>query len=188
MKRLLITAAALLVTLSIQAQGIMDFQNTASSLLLNANEGNAPVDGTGADSDGIVVGLYWASLTAPDVFTQIGGSAPVGVPVSGRFSGGNRTTGPATAPGAQARFQVRAWELSYGSTYELAIVAPAANGRRALAGTSNIFQTGTGDGGQIPPQPLTGLQGFTVIPVPEPSTIALGVIGAGALLLLRRRK
>jgi hypothetical protein len=37
------------------------------------------------------------------------------------------------------------------------------------------------------PAALTGLQGFTIPNVPEPSTIALGLIGAAALLLRRRQ-
>jgi hypothetical protein len=34
---------------------------------------------------------------------------------------------------------------------------------------------------------MIGLESFAVVPVPEPSTIALGLLGA-AFLLLRRRK
>ena len=34
----------------------------------------------------------------------------------------------------------------------------------------------------------TGYQGFRLTPVPEPSAIALGVLGIGTLLMLRRRK
>ena len=36
--------------------------------------------------------------------------------------------------------------------------------------------------------PGTSFQGFTLVPVPEPSTIALGILGAGSLLFLRRKK
>lgn len=32
------------------------------------------------------------------------------------------------------------------------------------------------------------MRAFSVVPIPEPSTIALGVLGLGALLLFRRRK
>lgn len=34
----------------------------------------------------------------------------------------------------------------------------------------------------------SSFQGFTLVPVPEPSTIALGLLGAGSLLFLRRKK
>jgi len=43
-----------------------------------------------------------------------------------------------------------------------------------------------------PPGPvdtlMVNMRAFSVVPVPEPSTIALGVLGLGALLLFRRRK
>ena len=42
-------------------------------------------------------------------------------------------------------------------------------------------------GGTVLPPTLQGLQSFQC-PVPEPSVIALGVLGAGCFLLLRRRK
>jgi hypothetical protein len=184
MKKLLITAAALLVTVSTYAQGVVVFGNSASSLILDGKDGLAA-----AGADGIRAALYWAPLSDPDNFTQIGAFANVGVPVAGTFSGGNRTTGNATAPGAVARFQVRAWESAYGATFEEAIAAPAMGGRVALRGVSNIMEFQTGAPPASPPTTLinNGLQGFTVV-VPEPSVVALGIMGVGALLLLRRRK
>jgi hypothetical protein len=49
-----------------------------------------------------------------------------------------------------------------------------------------ITITGLG-GGTLPPSNLTGLTGFNVPVVPEPSTLALGVLGAAALLFRRRK-
>lgn len=58
------------------------------------------------------------------------------------------------------------------------------------------FVTATGDPNGTPtpgtPQPITtgsgGYAGLILAPIPEPSTIALGGLGAAALLLFRRRK
>lgn len=190
MKKLLLTAAAVFVTLSIYAQGTVNFQNSASTRVMNQLTG-APV----APADGIRVALFWAPLSDPNNFTQLQTSSGVGSPVAGQFFGGNRTTGNETMPGADARFIVRAWELAYGTTYEAAANAPAMGGRPALRAESPVFVLSTGGGGNPPgaPAPLTGatgqpgFTGFTLI-VPEPSIIALGLIGAGSLLLFRRRK
>jgi hypothetical protein len=186
MKKLLITAAALLITVSTYAQGVVNFANNAATAI-------SDVDGTLVNAaDGIRVALYWAPLSDPNNFTQIGADASVAVapPVAGTFSAGSRTTGNATAPGGVARFQVRAWELAYGSTFEAASSAPAMGGRRAKVGTSNTLEMPTGNPPLTPAAslPPNGLQPFQLAIVPEPSVVALGIMGVGALLLLRRRK
>jgi hypothetical protein len=195
MKKLILTAAALLVTLSTYAQGTIDFRNDSTTVIRNDFKAGSP---TVMSTEGILVALYWAPLSNPDNFTMLGTPTTVGAPPEpvpagrGRFSGGNRTTGTETLPGDVARFIVRAWEAAYGATYELASAAASMNGRTALLGQSNIIIGPTGT--TLSPKSLlagdatTPLQAFSVNVVPEPSTIALGIIGAGALLLLRRRK
>src|SRR5438477_587199 len=78
-------------------------------------------------------------------------TADVGMPVSGVFVGGTRTTRQATLGGARAQFQVRAWEAACGGTYEEAMAAPAQGGRRALIGQSAILEVPTGNAD--PPTP-----------------------------------
>jgi hypothetical protein len=200
MKKLILTAAALLVTLSIHAQGLVNFQNDSSNLVRHGLKSDAAVVGV----DGIMVALYWAPVDNPGTpenegnvpFIQLG--AAVAVPtvppsLAGRFFGGTRTTGTQSDAGENARFIVKAWEAAYGSTYEIAAAAPPQNGRGSLLGQSNEIITRLGDGIQTPPGSLNvgpnttaPMLSFSV--VPEPSSIALGLIGAGALLLLRRRK
>lgn len=192
MKKLLLTAAAIAASLNLYAQGTVTFQNNNSTLVMNSLTGSAV-----AEADGIRAMLYWAPQSDANNFTPISAAVVVGkagaLTVPGRYSGGTATTGAATAPGAGAWFQVKAWELAYGTTYEIASAAPASGGRQALRGESNKFlTTGTGNPTTQPPgTPVnlatSGVQGFTVV-VPEPSVIALGLIGAGALLALRRRK
>lgn len=186
MKKLLITAAALLITASTYAQGVVNFANNAATAIRDT-DGTSVVAG-----DGIRAALYWAPLSDPNNFTQIGADSTVAVspPVAGTFAAGSRTTGNATAPGGVARFQVRAWELAYGSTFEAAMAAPAMGGRTAKLGISNTVEMPTGNPPLTPAASLTanGLQSFQLMIVPEPSVVALGVMGVGALLLLRRRK
>jgi len=82
--------------------------------------------------------------------------------------------------GQPATFRVRAWE---GDTFENAV------SRGLLHGESNdVFVPELGHPlgipGSIPTPDLAGLQGFTL--VPEPSAIALGLIGAIVLSHIRR--
>jgi hypothetical protein len=75
--------------------------------------------------------------------------------------------------------QVRAWMTTGpggGATYELA----------QSRGASGIFSVTPASAPATPPD-LVGLTSFNIQIVPEPSTIALGVLGAAALLLRRRK-
>jgi hypothetical protein len=97
--------------------------------------------------------------------------------------------------GGPATVQLRAWSAAF-DTYELAAAALLANNPAAHVGESAVLSlSATGGGGEPPALPvnLTGLTGkegpgITLRDVPEPSTVALGVLGAAALLFARRRK
>ena len=177
--------SALLSTLTVFGQGTVNFVNSANSRLTDPTAGNVHVAG----AFGIVAALYWAPLSDPNNFTQIGSPTPVGVgQPPGIYRGGVRTTGAQTPPGAAAWFQVVAWEVAYGATFEVAVNAPNMNGRPAKRGCSNIILVTTG--GPTDPANLTsfGLSGFAVFAgCPEPSTVVLYAVGVGALLLVCRR-
>jgi len=178
MKKLLVTLAAVLISASTFGQGTILFNNRSGNV-------DAPirrVDGTGAGA-GVTAGLFLVGGTA---------SAPTYTALTPTTT--FRTTTPAAAfyinqvtvsvasvaPGAQATVVMRAWE---GASYD----AAAASSTLAF-GTSNPVTITLGGGS--PPLPdalLTGLQGFTIQAVPEPSTIALGLFGAAALLYRRRK-
>ena len=81
-------------------------------------------------------------------------------------------------PGSLATFVVRAWQTAAGS-YE----AAQATGS---AGQSAPFVVAVG-GGVLPPSNLTTLQSFTLV-LPEPSVLALGILGAALGFLVFRRK
>ena len=132
------------------------------------------------------LGLYWA----PDGTTDEAAFAMVGAPIgiigasgtpSGLFNGGTRNV-PITPAGGFAMLQVRGWETAFGNSYEQA----AASGVSGL-GKSTIFRVDT-DTASPGANILT--QGFTsfAIVVPEPSMYALGLLGVGLFLFLRRRQ
>lgn len=95
-------------------------------------------------------------------------------------------TVPNVAGGAEAVFQVRAYDNMGGTLTSWAEVV----GRTDVAqGTSAMFSPGFPlGGGTVQPPNLASLESFNLYIVPEPSTIALGVLGVGALILFRRRR
>lgn len=123
----------------------------------------------------------------PNVVAQIsigltgGALAPVGTPeaLSTTFPGFvlAGAVNVAQAFGSTLDYQIKAWDTSTGSTYETATVR----------GISDIAQvTLPGDSTGTPPD-LRTFNSFSLQVIPEPSTVALGVIG-GLALLMRRRK
>ncbi len=86
---------------------------------------------------------------------------------------------PDVAQGGTATLQVRVWDGSLFSSYS------AATSGGGITGKSITFNYTA----PVPPATSTGMEGlqsFTL--APEPSTIALGVLGAASLLIVRRRK
>jgi hypothetical protein len=86
---------------------------------------------------------------------------------------------PGINPGEQAIFVVRVWLTSAGS-FEAALPS-------GFIGGSSPFTVFVG-GGLLPPGLMTTLQAFPAIAIPEPSALALSVLGSSALLLLRQRR
>jgi hypothetical protein len=126
-----------------------------------------------------------AGTTNPASLVLLG--APTTILFDGAFSGGTRTN-TAVAPGANGVFQVRAWDSTYGATYE-AFESNLGKPADALTGVSALFTsaTGGGTGPVIPAVSLaTTFPGMVV--VPEPTTYALGALGLGLIWLAKRRR
>jgi hypothetical protein len=88
---------------------------------------------------------------------------------------------PGVAEGSRAALQLRVWASggpnAGGGTFDTSLAS----------GKSNIFDSPPLGGTLTTPPNLIGLTAFTVNVVPEPTTIALGILGAFALLLRRRK-
>jgi len=184
-------AAAIFATVNIFAQGTVNFSNIGGSGgVTNSLTGQRVVVGSTFQ-----VQLYYApDLGTPPADAALMPLAGVGniAPTPGIFSAGTRTA-PVSPPGTFAYFQVRAWETAFGNSYEEAAAHAAVGGRLALTGKSNVIRVNTSDPTLVPPEAAAsliaaGLLGFSISAVPEPSVIGLGLLGAGALLMLRRRK
>jgi len=110
-------------------------------------------------------------------------------------SGSGLATIPGVAAAGTATFAIAAW-FNGGGTYAT-LAAAQGSGGVAPWGTSPLGAETIG-GGNIAPPLLPGLgnpgnvaggiTSFSLVSVPEPSTIALGVIGASAFLMRLRRK
>lgn len=187
MKKLLIALAAVLVSVGTYAQGTVHFNTFIPGAV------DAPVElgqpaGTGpgpAYSAGLfVIGANGSLTLIPESVTTFRTVPPGGNPLAAKYVVTvDEVVVPGVAIGGNANLRLRAWQASAGS-YD---AAPA-----LLRGESgNILVAGLG-GGPTPPANLVnaqgvGVTGFTIPVIPEPSTIALGALGAAALLLRRRK-
>jgi len=94
--------------------------------------------------------------------------------------------------GDRARLQIRVWDNQSGSITSWDQVLANPNVARGWSTPIDSLPLGGVLG--LPPAlggvagNLTGLSSFNLFVVPEPSVIALSVLGVGALLLFRRRK
>lgn len=194
MKKILIMTAAMFVTANIFAQGTVNFSNIGGPAVFDATtRTNAPAGAA------FTFQLYYlpnpGGTNEPIPTTDLQMMAlprTANLVASGIFNAGNRTA-PVTPPGATAFFQVRAWETAFGTSYEDALAKVLAGDARIRLGKSNIVRVDTGDPTTIPPGTAgslvaNGLSRIELTVVPEPSMIGLGLLGVGALLVLRRRK
>jgi hypothetical protein len=120
----------------------------------------------------------------------VGGQlAPVGVPVAFRAAGagagyvpGSTVIVPTVPKSSPAQIVFVAWVADLGATYAEALAA-------GIGGTGQSAPITVSLGGEeITPANMTGLAGFSVAPViPEPSVLALGALGAGWLMLRRKK-
>jgi hypothetical protein len=178
-------------------QGQVAFNNTASTnfrLWTNNATGTASNLMTGASQ--YRIGLYGstdlgASEGSLSLLLLATNAAPAAL--AGYFQGGVAAPIAGIAPGTTIRFQVRGWSLARGANWDEALLASSADPLNVAIGTSP-FGTTTLGGGVVPPGAIFGTtpgaltSGFGIAPIPEPSSIALGLLGLGAIALFRRRK
>lgn len=146
--------------------------------------GNPPTRITDAQTGelvgaGYLAALYWAPLgeNNADNFLQVGASQTV---VNGTFPSGTRTL--PVAAGETVQLYGAAWEAAFGNSYQ-----QAAQVIGAKVGRSTIVQ-GTTTSPSVPVAGAIRIPDFSVSPVPEPSSVALLALGAGALLWRRWRR
>jgi hypothetical protein len=181
MKKLVLIAALAVATSAGYAQGLINFSNYVPGSGLTPkifqSDGTTPLDGT-----------YLAQLyagTSASSLTPVGTAATFKTGAgAGYFTGGGVAI-PLTVianPAAGGVFEVKAWLATAGTSYEAALAA----GNNNTFGASTPFTLASIATAPAPASNLIGLTSFSLVGVPEPSTLVLGVLGA-SLFLLRRR-
>jgi hypothetical protein len=137
---------------------------------------------------GVRIGLFTAGSTTP-FFTSVMGTTGTGAGFA--VNPATATIGvPGSAPGQAVPLTIRAWQ---GAGFAEAQATPGQNWGEWTF-TTRPLGGDTGTGTPTTPPTMTGWgpetgAGYELNQtVPEPSTIALGVLGVGALALMRRRK
>jgi len=173
MKKILLTAVAMLAALSLYGQGNVNFANAGVGL-------NSPFFDVGGARLG--AGTYTIELLAgPDAGSLVAaGAAYTGAFANGYFNAGQRTVSNVTTATAVAL--VRVWDNMGGTITSFAAAQAAGVRFGQSAATFNISLTTT------PATPATMVNLGSITLVPEPSTIALGLLGAVGAFLFRRRK
>jgi len=176
MKKLLIALAAVLVTVASHAQGTVQFATITGVV-------NAPVAhaGTGlGPGPSYTAALYKVdggtlTLIPSSVTTFLDGSSN---PDAAKYIASvSEVAVPGVATGGTATLRMRAWLTSAGS-YDAAL---------SKGESGDLVVSGLGGGNIFPADLPASFQGFVVTTIPEPSTLALGVLGAAGLLLRRRK-
>jgi hypothetical protein len=183
MKKLLIALVAVLVTAASYAQGTLNFNTRFSAAAVDAPVYLEAVGGPGP-GPAYTAALYTVgagdSLTLiPDSVTTFrDGSSAAAL---ARYVNKGEIAIPGVAAGP-VTLRMRAWRTADGS---FTTASPDGTFSRGESGNFVVQTLGTPPGapGDLP----SSFTGFIVTTVPEPSTIALGVLGAAALLLRRRK-
>ena len=186
MKKAILGLLSVGAAASALAQGTVVFESATSTgaITMDSSSGAYAAAGT------YTVALLWApgsSLnTAQANFTQVATFGPAGTS-TGYITDGAVISVAGLAGGTVGVFEVQGWTGSY-ANYAAALAAGAA----AKEGQTAAFFNSSGNPNPpaTPPVNTTGWDGNLILvgSVPEPGTLALGGLGAAALLFFRRRK
>jgi len=183
------------------SQGTIDFHNPNSfPVTVRDAAGTVTTIGSAGSPLGpssVRVGLFIGANGAPfSSMTMVGlaTNSPASTPLFvGTFNGGTSFAVPGRNNGDQVSFAFAAWSISTGAlTYQDALIATTGY----VSFTPVVGNGYTLKGGATLPDPTWGtpttaqpwlVNGLQLQAVPEPSTIALGLLGAAALLIRRRK-
>lgn len=195
-KNLLTVALIALSAVASYAQGTITFANTIASKILFDADGPGGVAAVAVPVTTLInYGVFWgaAGTSADTLQLNNGALGHVHATSTGIIDVGSPYVIVGGAEQATVSLQIRAWSSSFGSDWQAASRTPG-----ALYGHTDVRQVkllATAGPGAIIWQGSSGTDAsrffaFTVspVPIPEPSTIALAVLGLGSLLLFRRRK
>jgi len=196
MKKLILSSILTIGTAAaVLAQGTVNFESAQQTGTVTENTSSGPAAGSvtqGANGTTWQVALLWSATLSTSQslasFTQafvynVAAADPGHA--QGFFTDNTPITIPTGAGGGSAAFVVEGWTGNFAS-YGAAVAGGA------LVGVGAEFLNSMGNPNPPTPTPAVNTTGFNgnliLVPTPEPATIALGGLGAAALLLFRRRK
>jgi hypothetical protein len=210
-KPIFAVAGSLLMTVSMFAQATVSFQNGANTAfyfgsVATANKvTSAPLNqqpqAQSASTGVLDVGLYWSATP----FSDLSSGTLAGIENIGTTPGllaGNSSFGIAgTSPNDVVYIQIYAWDSSYGNSQAGLEACYAADGifMACSTGLNNNDDEFIGAPIRVtlgvaggPGTPLFGsganMFGQTLYSTPEPASIAIGSLGAAALVFFHRRR
>lgn len=174
MKKLLIALAAVLVTAATYGQGFVNFNTRVTGGI------DAPINFNGAGPGPSYSAALF--LVNGNTYTVVPESVTTFRSGAGAaYISGKVAAVPGVPAGTAAQFVIRAWDTAAGS-YD----AAAASTTFAFGQSTQFSVTPTAPPA-FPADLPASVTGFNLTIVPEPTTLALGALGA-AVLLFRRRK
>lgn len=192
MKKLIAIVGLALITSGAFAQGVIAFNNGVLTKV-QVNGVDMPASPAGS--------YYFALLTAPAgtvdplAFTFSGAYATNRANTAGAIVGGTSVAVSGWAPGVTLAVEVAGWSADLGAVWNPAWLQGTFAGASGstVFGLSMIAPVMAGGGAQsLPPGSVFGGTGitapFNLVPVPEPTSMALAGLGAAAMLIFRRRK
>ena len=191
----LLALAGLLWAAAGFGQGQINFCNTGNTTYrLWTNNAAGTASNLMSAANGYRIGLYAAQGAGQpsNALTLVGVTVNLSVNTNfaGYFCPG--LLGFLGSPGDTITFQIRAWTLSAGVSYEEAVTMALSDPLNVALGVSPIGQT-TLTASPASPAPLFGTaaglinRGWEIRPIPEPSSFALGLLAVVALALCFRR-
>lgn len=176
MKKLVIAVASLMVAVGAYGQGQFFFSNRDTASGINARF-VLPTDAAGTSSVGTD---YTVTLLGGPKGTATGSLIALdqGSATTMRGAAGTATAGYVTP----VTFTVS--NVAIGASADILVKVNGPGGT-----FSQVFNVpALGGGTATPPTLPMGSAALTLTPVPEPTVLALGALGLGALLAIRRRK
>jgi len=198
MKKLIAIAVLGLSVATGWSQGTILFQNTGVTFKTTHDKRVYDVDGvTPLVGVNYVAALYYVEGTGGDLSTPATGTMALGADGTGlaafrvptttskgywlNGAVGNARTLVGVTAGETATLQVRVWDITRFASYAEAVAGGGIYGK-----SETFTYTVPQPGAPVNETYLNDLRSFQL--VPEPSTIALGVLGLGSLFLFRRRR
>ena len=169
MKKLLVAVAVMVAAITAQAQGTISFNNFTGPTVTTV--GGVALNN--AFTAELLAGTSAASLVSI-------ATTKYGSPAASFFNAGADIAIAGIAAGQQAVIQLRVFD---GASFA------AATTQRGQSGTATVTLGGSSGGGPPATSPgIAGVGAFSLTLIPEPSTLALGLLAGAGLLALRRRK